>query len=156
MPTVITSESTVTMSEWTVRGNIFVSMWEKTHVVQVHRTSWFHFKTDKHCTFHYGRKEQLRNIRAERHSKYLKSKQSKDAIPEKPLEKTPISVTPATEDHLQSNDTPTKWPEGTICLAGHSILNGTDGSLLSQKQLVKVRQFPGATIADIYANLEQF
>ena len=38
--------------------------------------------------------EQLRNIRAEHHSKYLKSKWNKDAIPEKPLEKTPISVTP--------------------------------------------------------------
>ena len=31
--------------------------------------------------------EQLRNIRAEHHSKYLKSKWNKDAIPEKLLEK---------------------------------------------------------------------
>ena len=65
--------------------------------------------------------EQLRNLRAEHHSKYLKSKQNKDAIPEKPLEKTPISVTPVTpEDNLLSNDTPNKWPEGTICIAGDS------------------------------------
>ena len=40
--------------------------------------------------------EQLRNIRAEHDSKYLKSKRNKDAIPKKPLEKTPISVTPVT------------------------------------------------------------
>ena len=53
--------------------------------------------------------EQLTNIRGEHHSKYLKSKQNKDAIPEKPLEKTPISVTPVREeDNLPSNDTPNK------------------------------------------------
>ena len=53
--------------------------------------------------------EQLRNIRAEHDSKYLKSKRNKDAIPKKPLEKTPISVTPVTqEDNLPSNDTPNK------------------------------------------------
>ena len=53
--------------------------------------------------------EQLRNIRAELHDKYLKSKRNKDVIPEKPLEKTPISVTPVTEeDNLPSNDTPNK------------------------------------------------
>ena len=99
--------------------------------------------------------EQLRNIRAEHHSKYLKSKRNKDAIPEKPLEKTPISVTPVTqEDTLPSNDTPNKWPEGTICIAGDSILNGIDGSLLSQKRLVKVRQFPEATITDRYDHLK--
>ena len=47
--------------------------------------------------------EQLRNIRAEHHSKYLKSKQDNDAIPEKPREKTPIYVTPVTEeDHFPS------------------------------------------------------
>ena len=45
--------------------------------------------------------EQLRNIRVEHRSKYPKSKQNKDAIPEKSLEKTPISVPPVTEeDHL--------------------------------------------------------
>ena len=55
--------------------------------------------------------EQLRNIRAEHHSKYLKSKQNKDAIPEKPLEKTPISVTPvAQEDKLPSNDAQNNVP----------------------------------------------
>ena len=95
--------------------------------------------------------EHLRSIRTEHHSKYLKSKRNKDAIPEKPLEKTPISVNPLTqEDNLPSNDTQNKWPEGTICIAGDSILNGIDGSLLSQKRLVKVRQFPGATITDLY------
>ena len=53
--------------------------------------------------------EQLRNIRVERHSKYLKSKRKKNAIPEKPLEKTPISVTPVKEeDNIPSNDTANK------------------------------------------------
>ena len=95
----------------------------------------------------------MRNIRAEHHCKYLKSKRKKDAIPEKPLKK--ISVTPVTqEDNLPSNDTQNKWPEGTICIAGDSILNGIDGSLLSQKRLVKVRQFPGATITDLYDRLK--
>ena len=99
--------------------------------------------------------EQLRNIRAEHHSKYLKSKRNEDAIPEKPLEKTPISVTPVTqEDNLPSNDIPNKWPEVTICIAGDFILNGIDGSLLSQKPLVKVRQFAGATITDMYDHLK--
>ena len=99
--------------------------------------------------------DQLRNIRAEHHSKYLKSKWNKDAIPEKPLEKTPISVTPVTEeDNLLSNDTPNKWTGGTICIAGDSILNGIDGSLLSQKRLVKVKLFPGPTITDMYDHLK--
>ena len=40
--------------------------------------------------------EQLRNIQPEHHSRYLKSKRNKGAIPEKSLEKTPISVTPVT------------------------------------------------------------
>ena len=42
--------------------------------------------------------EQLRKIRAEHHSKCLKSKRTKDAIPEKPIKKTPISVTPVTQE----------------------------------------------------------
>ena len=37
--------------------------------------------------------EQLRIIRAEHHSKYLRCKRNKNAIPEKPLEKIPIFVT---------------------------------------------------------------
>ena len=99
--------------------------------------------------------DQLKNIRAEHHSKYLKRKRNKDTNPEKPLEKTPISVTPVTqEDNLPSNDTPSKWPEGTICIAGDSILNGIDGSLLSQKRLEKVRQFPAAIITDMYNYLK--
>ena len=98
--------------------------------------------------------EQLRNIRAEHHSKNLKRKQNNGAIPVKPLEKTPISVTPVTEeDNLPSNGTPKKCPEVKICIAGDSILNGTDGSLLSRKRLVKVKQFPGATISDMYDHL---
>ena len=40
--------------------------------------------------------EQLRSTRAQHHSKYLKSKRNKDAIPKKPLKKTLISVTPVT------------------------------------------------------------
>ena len=98
--------------------------------------------------------EQLTNIRAEHHSKNLKRKQNNGAIPVKPLEKTPISVTPVTEeDNLPSNGTPKKCPEVKICIAGDSILNGTDGSLLSRKRLVKVKQFPGATITDMYHHL---
>ena len=73
----------------------------------------------------------------------------------KPLEKTPICVTPVTEeDNLPSNDAPNKWPKGTIFITGDSILNGIDRSLLSQKWLVKVRQFPGATITDICDHLK--
>ena len=80
--------------------------------------------------------------------------ENKGAISEIPLEKTPISVTLVTQgDNLPSNDTPNKWPEGTICIAGDSILNGVDGSLLSQKRLMKVRQFPAATITDMYDHL---
>ena len=36
--------------------------------------------------------EQLRNIQAEHHSKYLKSKQNKDAIPEKSLKNNYFST----------------------------------------------------------------
>ena len=36
-----------------------------------------------------------------------------------------------------------------VPLAGDSISNGGDGSLLSQKRLVKARQFPGETITDM-------
>ena len=97
----------------------------------------------------------MRKIREEHHSKYLKSKRIKDAIPEKPIKKTPISVTPVTqEDNFRLITPPNKWPEGAICITGDSILNGIGGSLLSQKRLVKVRQFPGATITEMYDRLK--
>ena len=70
--------------------------------------------------------------------------------------KTTIFLPPVTkEDNLPSYDTSNKWPEeGNICVSGDSILTGVDGSLLSQNQLVKVRQLPGATITDIYDHLK--
>ena len=58
------------------------------------------------------------------------------------------------KDHLPSFDTSNKWSEGYICIAGDSILNGIDGSLPSQKRLVKVRQFLGAAITDMYDHLK--
>ena len=86
----------------------------------------------------------MRNFQADHHSKYLKSKRNKYTIPEKSLEKTPFSVTPLTqEDNLPSNDTPNKWAQGTICIAGDSILHGINGTLLSQKLLVKVKTVSG-------------
>ena len=45
--------------------------------------------------------EQLKNIRAEHHSKYLENKRKKETNPEKPLD-TPSYVTPVT----QKNDLP--------------------------------------------------
>ena len=82
--------------------------------------------------------EQLRNIRAGHHFKYLESKGNNDINNEKPID-TPSYVTSVTQkDNLPSDGTPNKWSEGTICIAGDSILNKTDGSLLSQKGLVKV------------------
>ena len=97
----------------------------------------------------------MRNTRAEHHSKYLKNKRNKDAIPGKPLEKTPISVTSITQkDNCPCNNTPNKWPDRTICIAGDSILNRIGGKLFFQKPLVKVRQFPEATITDMYDHLK--
>lgn len=43
---------------------------------------------------------------------------------------------------------------GTICIAEDSMLNAIDESLLSQKRLVEVRQFPEAAIADMYDYLK--
>ena len=98
--------------------------------------------------------QQLKNIGAQHHSKYLESKRNKDTSTEKSLG-TPNYVTPVTQkDYLPSNETRNKWPEDTICIAGDSILNGIYRSLLSQKQLVKVRQFPGVTITDMYDHLK--
>ena len=42
-----------------------------------------------------------------------------------------------------------RWSECSICIAGNSILNEIDGSLLPQRWLVKVRQFPGTIITDM-------
>ena len=44
--------------------------------------------------------------------------------------------------------------KGTICIAGDSILNEIDGSLHSQKRLVKVGQLSEATITDMYHYLK--
>ena len=41
-----------------------------------------------------------------------------------------------------------------VPIAGDSTLNRIDGSLLSQKRLVKVRQFLGVTITDMYDHLK--
>ena len=96
--------------------------------------------------------EQLRNIWAEHHSKYLESKQNKNTNTEKPLDTTSYAIPITQKDELLSDDNPNKQPEGTICLAGGLILNGIDESLLSQKLVVEVRQFPGAI--DMYKNLK--
>ena len=91
----------------------------------------------------------MRNIREEQHSQYLGSKRNKDTNTEDPPD-TPSYVNPGTKkDNLSSDDKPNKWPEGTICIAGDCILNEIDGSLQSQKRLVKIRRFPEATITDI-------
>ena len=98
--------------------------------------------------------EVLKSSRAEHHSKYLESKRNKDMSTEKLLG-TPNYVNPVTQkDHLPSFDTSNKWSEGYICIAGDSILNRVDGSLPSQKRLVKVRQFLGAAITDMYDHLK--
>ena len=98
--------------------------------------------------------ELLKNSRKEHHSKYLGSKRNKDMSTEKLLG-TRNYVNPVTQkDHLPSFDTSNKWSEGYICIAGDSILNRVDGSLPSQKRLVKVRQFLGAAITDMYDHLK--
>ena len=98
--------------------------------------------------------EQLRSILVEHCSKYLESKRKKGTNTEKPFDTTSY-VTPVTQkDNLPSDGTPSKWSEGTICITGDSILNGIDEVLLSQKRLVKVRQFPGETVSDMYDHLK--
>ena len=97
--------------------------------------------------------EVLESSRAEHHSKYLESKRNKDMSTEKLLG-TPNYVNPVTQKDLPSFDTSNKWSEGSICIAGDSILNGIDGRLPSQKQLVKVSQFPEAAITDMYDHLK--
>ena len=77
--------------------------------------------------------ELFKNNRTEHHSKYLEIKRNKDMSTEKLLG-TPNYVNPVTQkDDLPSFDTSNKWSEGSICIAGDSILNGIDGRLPSQK-----------------------
>ena len=49
---------------------------------------------------------------------------------------------------LNSNTVPA-WKKGTTLIVGDSILSGLEESKMSQKRLIKVRTFPGATIQDI-------
>ena len=46
------------------------------------------------------------------------------------------------------------WPEGTIAICGDSILNNIDQNRLSRKRNVKVFNFPGSTIFDLYDYLQ--
>ena len=48
-----------------------------------------------------------------------------------------------------NNNTVPAWKKGTTFIAGDSILSGLKESKMSQKRLIKVRTFPGATIQDM-------
>ena len=48
-----------------------------------------------------------------------------------------------------NNNTVPAWKKGTTFIAGDSILSGLKESKMSQKRLIKVRTFPGATFQDM-------
>ena len=82
--------------------------------------------------------EQLRNIRAKHHSKYMENK-SKNTNHNQKSRDPPKDGTPVTQKDNNLND----GPKGTVCIAGDSILNGINEPQLSQKRPVKFRQLRG-------------
>ena len=48
-----------------------------------------------------------------------------------------------------NNNTVPAWKKGTTLIVGDSTLSGLKETKMSQKRLIKVRTFPGATIQDI-------
>ena len=46
------------------------------------------------------------------------------------------------------------WPQGTVAIAGDSIIGGLVEAKMSRKKRIKVRSFSGANIRDMYDNLK--
>lgn len=58
---------------------------------------------------------------------------------------TPKSALSSADNTVQAH----AWNHGCTLIAGDSILNGIDEKKLSKRRNVKVRNFPGATTADM-------
>ena len=90
-------------------------------------------------------KSQLEMVRNEKHDIYLKRKSSEYNSKEK-NDKANNDETPGNFKHA--------WPAGTCLIVGDSILTGIDEKRLSRNnQVVKVRDFRGATIDDLKHHL---
>ena len=90
-------------------------------------------------------KSQLELVRKEKHGIYLKQKCSEYNNKEK-NDKANNDETPGNFKHA--------WPAGTCLIVGDSILTGIDEKRLSRNnQVVKVRDFRGATIDDLKHHL---
>ena len=90
-------------------------------------------------------KSQLELVRKEKHDIYLKQKCSEYYNKEK-SDKANNDETPGNFKHA--------WPTGTCLIVGDSILTGIDEKRLSRNnQVVKVRDFRGATIDDLKHHL---
>ena len=62
----------------------------------------------------------------------------------------PEIISEESPNESKDGSNPKEWPKETVCLVGHSILNGVDQKLLSRKKIVKVSLFSGAMISDMY------
>ena len=54
----------------------------------------------------------------------------------------------------EQNQVPHKWPANTLLIAADSIMSNLDEKKLSRHMNVKVRSFPGSSIADMYSYLQ--
>ena len=98
-----------------------------------------------------------KSIEEQNHEKYLQYKctsaktQDKD---ESILSRICISETDINDNVTSDNSEDCSWPNGTICIAGDSIVSGLQPDLLSQKRKIKVKSFSGANVRDMYDNIK--
>ena len=95
--------------------------------------------------------DQLQAVRKKIHRDFVNNKDSQsnkkdDKIPDnKMVMHVPFSPQMDNPNHL--------WSKGTWTIVGDSIISGLDEKLLSKKNPVKVRSFPGSTVEDMFFNL---
>ena len=85
----------------------------------------------------------------------IKIIQQKHTTKMNPSNRQSVSVKLTKIDNVISdNGEDFPWPNGTICIAGDSIVSGLQTGLLSEKRKVKVTRFSGANVRDMHNNIK--
>ena len=95
----------------------------------------------------FNSEKQLNTIRKRKHANYTNN------IVKKLLNKNTNSQSDSNLSYKYENTTTQikqTWPKGTCVVIGDSMIAGIDERKMSNKRLIKVRSFPGATCSDMY------
>ena len=100
--------------------------------------------TDQHVKRNTGSTKKGQNQNKQSKEKDISSSNQHSAAPAVTTTATTTSSTTESTAHQQHH-----WPKGTVLIAGDSIISGINEKYFEGPNYIKVRSFPGATIADM-------